>query len=158
MSQELAAHLRDRARDAYRHLLSSLAGVSAEQAVQGARADWRRYRWGIGLDGSIQGIVNHVAAWKHLCARAITTGAPVDEADVEALPESWPEALAWLDDANSRLCQATDSLSWAELCRRLTSEGEIHWWLTILAEHDVYHTGQISLLRQLHGHALDDDK
>ena len=60
----LREHLRWQLRGGYRSVKRAMQDLTEAQALEGARADWRRYRWGSGLDGSIAGIVWHVALWK----------------------------------------------------------------------------------------------
>ena len=67
----LAEHLRRRQAAAYRQLSKSLAGLTEADALRGKEPSWRRYRFGVGLDGSICGIVRHVAVWKHVTAAGL---------------------------------------------------------------------------------------
>src|SRR5947208_13347733 len=107
----LREHLRWQLRHAYRSLWKAVEGLSEAQALEGARPDWRRYRWGTGLDGSIAGIVHHGALWKHLFAAGLETGRFPGEGDVAPPAADWPALKEWLVDGQSRLERAVTSLS-----------------------------------------------
>lgn len=151
----LREHLGYQLRSAYRSLARAIAGLTEAQAGEGAREDWQRYRWGVGLDGSIAGIVWHAAAWKQIFAQGLETGAFPAEGDVEPPAVDWPALQAWLADGQSRLEQAFERLSAAALAEVREWEGitaPLARLLTYVIEHDIYHAGQIELLRQLRGY------
>lgn len=147
----LREHLADRQRSAFRRLLEATEGLSETEATLGARPDWRRYRWGVGLDGSIAGIVRHVATWKHLCAGAIETGRFAGEAAAAPPATDWTALREWLIGGHCRLERLFGALPEADLERPLLFEGErqsVRSILIHLIEHDIYHAGQVNLLRQ----------
>jgi uncharacterized damage-inducible protein DinB len=153
----LREHLADRQRAMFRRLLEAIEGLTEADAAAGARPDWRRYRWGSGLDGSIAGIVRHVATWKHLCAATIETGSFPGEASVAAPGAGWPALQEWLVSGQQRLQALLAGTSDGDLERAIAFEEQTQSARSLfvhLIEHDVYHAGQINLLRQQQGHDL----
>lgn len=143
---------------AYRRLRESLAGLSEEDAAAAARDDWRRYRFGTGLDGSIAGIVRHVATWKHAAAEGLQTGTFPDAETVLPSQLSWNELRTALAEGHRRLSVELERLSDETLDNAVTWEGHpmpLHALLAHMIEHDQYHAGQINLLRQQLGHQLE---
>jgi uncharacterized damage-inducible protein DinB len=156
----LHAYLKERLRNGRRELTQALAGIEAADAVRGASPSWRRYRYGVGLDGSIAGIVRHVGAWKHAIAAGIPGGAFPDPEAV-AMPEDWTSLLASLEVGHEAAEQALARVSEPELEHALELEGDpmpIHELFSILIDHDHYHAGQINLLRQQFGHTFPDEE
>src|SRR5690242_7938298 len=141
--QTLANHLRHRLRGAYHALERALEGVDDDRAIAGADPAWRRYRWGIGLDGSIAGIIWHVAVWKHVVAAGLETGAFPRENDAAPPASGWPELRRWLAAGHERLlaqAPADDD----SLARPIAFEGEEMPLADLFAhmfEHDQYHAG-----------------
>lgn len=154
----LHAHLLARTGSAYRRLRESLHGLSADQATAGAQTNWRRYRFGVGLDGSISGIVHHVATWKLAAAAGLRCGSFPNAEHVLPRDISWDDLLAALNAGQQRLVYELELLSEEGLDVLVTWEGQamsIHALFAHLIEHDQYHTGQINLLRQQLGHILE---
>jgi uncharacterized damage-inducible protein DinB len=161
---ELADYLRHRAVSSHRELIRALEGVTEHEAGAGSDPGWKRHRWGTGLDGSIAGIVHHVAAWKHAFVEGLL-GRPIPDAEEVPPPSdpsggtSWPLLRLWLDEAGDRLAAALEGLTPAELDREVTV---LEWiypvyrLVSILIEHDHYHAGQINLLRQQQGRSGTD--
>ena len=151
-SLSLRDYLRQQLRSSYRDLAKAIGGLSEAQAREGARAGWRRYRWGVGLDGSIAGIVWHAAAWKQIFVQGLETGIFPAEGDVVPPAADWAGLQVWLADGQARLEAAFDRLSDDDLAAAREWEGEtapVLQLLTYLIEHDIYHAGQVELLRQL---------
>jgi uncharacterized damage-inducible protein DinB len=156
----LREHVRWQLRQAYRSLWKAVEGLSEAQAFAGARADWRRYRWGTGLDGSIAGIVHHAALWKHLFAAGLETGAFPGESEIRPPGTDWLTLRDWLEEGHSRLTRAFEALPEPALSEPRDWEGmrePLALLLTFLIEHDVYHAGQVELLRQLRGYPRGED-
>lgn len=151
-------YLSSRVTAAARELHRSLDGVTEELASAGARPDWRRYRFGAGLDGSIRGIVYHLLIWKEAALEGLRTGG-FPEVEVGPAPAlEWDEMLGRLSSASAGLEAALAAMSPAELGRTVQFEGEsfpISGLFTILLDHDIYHAGQINLIRQQSGDLLD---
>lgn len=151
----LRDHLENQLRSAYRALEKATEGLTIAQAFEGARPDWRRYRWGTGLDGSIAGIVHHAALWKQIFARGLEIGAFPGEHDVTPPGVDWPALCQWLAEGQACLERVLAPLSDAALAEEREWEGErapLARLFTLLTEHDAYHAGQIELMRQLRGY------
>lgn len=148
----LHAYLRERLEHAYRQLAQSLEGLDEDEARRGADPNWRRERYGTGLDGSISGMVRHLAVWKHVAAEGLRTGAFPDAETLQPARPGWDGLLEWLEQGHRGLSAALRHLSGEDLSRILSLEGQslpIRTLLSILIEHDHYHAGQVNLLRQL---------
>ena len=155
----LKEYLRLQLGHGYRAFTETLRDLTEEQARAGASPDWKRYRYGVGLDGSIAGIVWHVAVWKHVAADGIEGGAFPDAEALLPHGFGWSGQLEWLASGHARVLRALDELPSAEMERRVTLEDEtlpLFALFGILIEHDHYHAGQVNLLRQQQGHALPD--
>jgi uncharacterized damage-inducible protein DinB len=156
----LHQHLERRIAASYRQLRRSLEGLTEQEARHGASRRWRRYRFGTGLDGSIAGIVWHVAAWKHVLADGLDSGVFPDVEAVLPHEAGWAGLVAWLEGGHVRLLRALEEARPEELDRTLSLEGEslaVHELIAVVIEHDQYHAGQANLLRQQMGHELSDD-
>lgn len=161
MPLSLHDHLRRRLPAAYRQLSRAFAGVADADAAAGARGDWQQYRFGVGLDGSIRGIILHVAAWKRAAAEGLESGSfpPVEEALPEAL--NWEELLGALGREQARLEATLEKLAPEDLEREVVWEGQPMTTaevFTHLLEHDQYHAGQINLLRQQRGDVFPEGR
>lgn len=155
---ELHEHLCRRLAAGHRQLRRSLDGLPPGAAELGADPGWRRYRYGLGLDGSIQGIVRHVAAWKHAAAAGLSSGEFPDAGSLE-VPTGWDALLEWLDAGQQSLATGLAGTAPGGLARMLLWEGQeltVASVVTHLIEHDHYHAGQVNLLRQQRGELLAD--
>lgn len=128
---------------AFRNLLD---GVSEQQAnehpIQGAH--------------SIFELVVHVRTWMDVVARRIATSEEVLTTSVEDWSDlagtSWAETLEELDHAQSRVVDAVARLSVERLEQKLPGQTRsIHAELLGLLQHNVYHAGQIALLKRAMG-------
>ena len=158
MDEALATFLKTRAERSYRNLLAQIEGISAEEALAGRRPDWPDHRWGIGQNGSIAGIVYHVAAWKQLGLPVFQPGAqPLLRADFDsdAAPalDDWQGIQAWL----KQVCMAWNyelaALVPESLDTLVQWEGTDHTitmakFIAEMYEHDIQHASQIEYLRQ----------
>jgi uncharacterized damage-inducible protein DinB len=132
-----------------------LAGVTAAQAaarpVSNAHSIWE--------------IVLHVAAWEGAVRARIVEGsiAQPAEGDWPAVTDTseavWQRALALLEERHAALIEAVGRLDDAELSRRLGEERDkplgggvsIYGTLHGVIQHNLYHAGQIALLRNALG-------
>lgn len=140
-----------RAGKAYRRFEESLEGLSGEEAALDADPDWRRYEHGDGLDGSIRGIVRHVALWKRIAAEGLVSGV-FPEPGALPWPGEWAPLLAWLAEGQQRLTEAATGLSPEALDEEAVWLGYRMTRATLIGnmtEHDQYHAGQVNLIRQL---------
>jgi hypothetical protein len=135
-------------------LKGALRGVTAAEAIAGARG--RKNIWQQTL---------HAAYWKYIVCRAIDPGTP----EFERAPSNWPEpardgagALVaderkwtadrkYLDGLHKRLVKAVTEIEPARL-GEIPPKGK-KWTRRDLiigaAHHDLYHTGQIQLLKRM---------
>jgi hypothetical protein len=131
------------------NLRGTLRGVGAQEAA-----------WRPGPERhNIWELVVHVAYWKYANWRRLTgtkRGAfPVEGSNFFARPESptekaWRADLALLDEQHRRLRAAIEKIPAARLSRRVP--GTPHRTATMIygsAHHDVYHAGQIQLVKRL---------
>jgi uncharacterized damage-inducible protein DinB len=133
------------------NLRGSLRGVSARQAAW-RPAPGRHNVWELVL---------HAAYWKYAVRRMLTgekRGAfPEKGSNWFARPgaaseRAWRADLALLDREHRKLREAVAALSPADLGRK--PKGSKHTTDTLLygvASHDVYHTGQVQMLKRLGG-------
>ena len=128
-------------------LLELLADVPAERAASrplaGAHSIWE--------------IVLHVAAWQGFATRALEgEPMPTDLADEENWPpvtdageEAWRAAVANVGEAGRRLRAALRKLSDEDLERIVDGrEYSVYFLLHGVAQHGLYHAGQIALLKK----------
>jgi uncharacterized damage-inducible protein DinB len=132
-----------------RGLLSGIrAEVAAAQPIRGVHSVWE--------------IVLHITAWKNEVRRRLS-GAPAgepEEGDWPEVPaptaEAWEAAMARLEDAHRALVAAVRELPEAKLFEptndprnRETGSGVSYYVLLHgIVQHDVYHAGQIALVRK----------
>ena len=133
------------------NLRGSLRGVSPR------RAAWRPGRG----RHNIWELVVHAAYWKYAAGRRIAgtpRGAfPFQGSDWfrrpqvgEATERAWRADVAVLDNMHQLLCGAVSSISPAALYRAHRGSSESSFSLiTGAAAHDLYHAGQIQLLKKL---------
>ena len=133
------------------NLRGSLRGVTAR------RAAWRPAR----NRHNIWELAVHCAYWKYAVWRRLTgekrgsfplEGSSWFERPSAAPEKMWREDLALLDEQHQRLRGAVASLAPGRLHGRLRGRG---WTpaqeIAGVAAHDLYHTGQIRLLKKLSG-------
>ena len=123
-------------------LMENVRGVSEEAArakpVAGAHSIWE--------------IVNHVAAWYDE-AIAVIGGKPYvtlkGDADWPPVNGAWVDAVARLEAAHARLIEKLAGLADEQLKETIPDR---EWPLRVLlrgiAEHNLYHAGQIGLLKR----------
>ena len=130
-------------------LKGTVRGVSARQALW--RPGPRRH--------CIWDLVLHTAYWKCMVRRRLlrdpNISFPRDGANFPALPEK-PDAAAWkrdralLEEQHRLLRRAIAGLKPAELARRgWRSKWPVKAEIYGIASHDLYHAGQIQLLKRL---------
>ena len=126
-------------------LLELLADVTAEKAAQKplARAH------------SIWEIVLHVAAWEEAVRRRLTGEVVVlsNEEDWPSVSDTsataWKKALAALETTNKQLRETILQLNEARLNDMVPGKNySVHYMLHGVIQHDLYHAGQIALLKK----------
>lgn len=154
----LAAFIKQRAERAYRNLMEIVESLTAEEALAYGDEAWPGHRWGVGQDGSMAGIVYHVAAWKQLTlplfqkdGRALTR----EEFDADSAParDDWQGIRAWLKQVgmawNAELAALQDTAfeetrDWEGTALPLAT------FIAEMYEHDIQHTAQLEYLRSRH--------
>ena len=131
------------------NLRGSLRGVRARQAAW-RPAPGRHNVWELAV---------HAAYWKYAVWRMLTRekrggfageGSNWFERPASPTERAWRADLARLDETHRRLRAAVAGLSDAALGRRLRgSQYRTNTLVYGVASHDVYHTGQIQLLKRL---------
>jgi uncharacterized damage-inducible protein DinB len=122
-----------------------LADVMAEQAtarpVPGAHSIWE--------------IVRHIAAWhegvrRRLEGEHVELSAEEDWPPVTSTPEAaWQDALAVLERTHTDLRRTMSRLTDARLQEMVTgTDDSVEVMLHGLIQHDLYHAGQIALLKK----------
>ena len=131
------------------NLKGSTRGLAAEVAAWRPRPD-RHNIWEI---------VMHTSYWKYAVRRMLTSGLrgsfpckgsnwfPCPD---PLMPERWREAVSLLAQEHSQLRDAIEALEPSELHRRPSSSKYTRANLIYgIASHDIYHAGQIQLLKRL---------
>ena len=129
------------------NLRGSVKGLTAGQAV------WRP---GPGRH-NIQELVVHAAYWKYAATRRLTgqkrgsfalTGSDwfARDAENDAL---WRADLRLLDDCHRALRAAVEAVSARQLHRPIAGGRTAIWIVSGVVAHDLYHAGQIQLLKRL---------
>jgi uncharacterized damage-inducible protein DinB len=131
------------------NLRGALRGVGAQQAAW-RPAPGRHNIWELAL---------HAAYWKYAVRRMLTgekrgafavTGSNWFVRPVSPTERAWKEDLALLDAEHRRLKEAASRLPTSALSRKpRRSKYTTATLLYGVASHDVYHTGQIQLLKRL---------
>ncbi len=155
MEETVPSYIKAQAEGSFAYLIREAEAVSDVEASHGRRADWPGHKWGIGQDGSIAGIVFHVAAWKQKTLPILAPNfAPSHGAeDFTARFDDWPSILAWLRSVGADWNLALRALPDAEFdAVRIWEDGES---ITVcrlaeeIIQHDVQHAAQIEYIRQL---------
>ena len=131
------------------NLRGSIRGVTPEQAA------WRPGR----NRHNIWEIVVHAAYWKYVVRRRLTgehrgsfplTGSNWFRRPEQVSKASWQADIRLLDQAHSTMRDAVAALSMKELHRtRAGSTNSNFSLISGIAAHDLYHAGQIQLLKRL---------
>lgn len=152
----LPLYLKQHAAQQTRRFLEIVADVSPEQATADRDPHWPTQRWGIGQDGSILGIVCHVAAWKEITLSLLTPDRkPISREELEArpLPSEWSDVCAWYTQISREWSKALDAMPEAQFSESIVWEGQFWPLGAMIAEiiaHDVQHSAQIEYLLQRH--------
>ncbi|HLK57365.1 MAG TPA: DinB family protein [Chthonomonadaceae bacterium] len=156
MAETLPTFLKRRAERSYRYLREQIEGLTAEEALTHYRADWPDHRWGIGQNGSIAGIVYHVATWKQLTLPVFAPGGRTltrEEFDVNAAPapDDWAGITAWLEQIGDTWGRTLAALPDPAFDETRLWEGHslpLSSFVVEMLEHDIQHAAQIEYLRQ----------
>ncbi len=156
MPDTLPSFLKTRATRSLRHLTKQTQGLTTAQALEYADPAWPDQPWGIGQNGSIAGIVYHVAAWKQLTLPLFESGgtssgrADFNPDNAPALSD-WPGIVAWLEQVGAQWNARLNVLSDAEFDSARDWAGvtiSITEYVAEMLEHDIQHAAQIEYLKQ----------
>lgn len=158
MQEGVNAFLRRQTERSYRDLWKQVEAVPPEIALADRHPNWPEQTWGIGQDGSIAGIVYHVAAWKQLTLPLFAPGGKArsqEEFDCEAAParDDWPSLVAWLREVGTAWNAAVARLPDEAFAEILEWAGESFTLAEILwhtLAHDIQHAAQLEYLLQKH--------
>ena len=159
MPESLPAFLKRRADRSLNYILRQAEAVSIEEAFRGCSANWPDQPWGIGQDGSVAGIVYHVASWKQLTLPLFEpNGEALTRADFDPTaapdPKDWQALLRWLRRIGVEWNTALNALAETEFDCLKDWEGgaqmSIAQYASEMIQHDVQHAAQIEYLRQLY--------
>src|SRR5437868_6471350 len=100
--KSLGLFLKQRARVDFDRLLKQLNDLESSEAFEGRLENWPDQPFGIGQDGSIAGIVIHLAAWKRMTLPIFSEGNLViakNDFDIrsECDPNDWTSILSWIN-------------------------------------------------------------
>ncbi len=157
MPDSLCDFLRTRAQRSFNELLKEISDVSKEDALLFAEEHWPDHRWGVGQNGSIAGIVYHVAAWKQMTLPAFEPGGEAlnrDEFDPKGAPEltNWPAITAWLTKVGEAWKTQMLNLSdddFDEVRRWESNQVPLKSFIVEMYEHDIQHASQIAYIKQI---------
>ena len=157
MTVSFAAFLRGRADRSYRALLKEIDGVSQQDAERFSSSGWPDHRWGVGQNGSIAGIVYHVAAWKQMTLPVFSlAGSPLsrDQFDASAAPalSDWKALEVWITEVGDAWNRAMLAMPDLELESTRIWEGQtlpVWSFIVEMYEHDIQHASQIAYVKQL---------
>ena len=156
MAESLVDFLKKRATRSFRDILREVETLTPQQAFHGRSKNWPSQKWGVGQDGSIAGIVYHVAAWKRMSLKvldpnvSVVQGSPADLASAPS-PDDWEGILGWLKSVGEEWNAAIQNLPPEEFDARKTWEGEsmlVSDYIAHLYEHNLQHASQIECLKQ----------
>ena len=153
----LTTFIKKRAEHSYVRFMEQIEGLSAEEALAGSRPDWPDHRWGIGQNGSIAGIVSHVAAWKQMTLPLFQPGGqPLSreefDSDAAPAPDDWQGTQAWFKQVGMAWRAELAALPAAAFDAPVIWGGAtltVGEFVVEMYEHDIQHASQIEYLRQL---------
>jgi uncharacterized damage-inducible protein DinB len=127
-------------------------GPSVGEAIDGVAAAGAARR-PIGAAHSIWEIVHHVRVTDELVRARLLGEAQADEADWPALTDlgepAWRAAVEKLKATQRALRDAVSRLPEAKLHQAIPGKSHSYWYeLLGILHHDLYHAGQISILRK----------
>jgi uncharacterized damage-inducible protein DinB len=127
-------------------------GPSVAEALEGVSAAGAS-RKPIGAAHSIWEIVNHVRATDEVVRRRVSGEAPRDEEDWPAPSgqgdAGWRAAVDQLKATQRALREAVSKLPERRLHENIPGQDHSYWYgLHGIVHHDLYHAGQISLLKK----------
>ena len=137
--------------------LRTLEGVSEAEARADRRPDWPGHENHVAQDGSIAGIVHHVAAWKQAFLEYLR-GNHVDYRTVGPAKPTFAELQMWLKRVGEAWLAEAAAVPEADLEKPLDVPGlpgHAPWYTPLnmmqeLLDHEIEHLGQIHYLLEAH--------
>ena len=156
IAETLIGHLKRSTREAFEYLRKQSEKVTPEEAGLYSSANWPSHKFGIGQDGSISGIVYHVAAWKFMTLPLLSEGGTMREiSDLEAvekpLREDYTALVEWLAEIGNAWNTALDRLSeeaFLQTRKWGTETVTVAQYVEEMRMHDIQHAAQIEYLKQ----------
>lgn len=123
-----------------------LSDVTAEQAarrpIESAHSIWE--------------LALHITAWERIVRLRLTSETAVEPSEEENFPvvrdtseEAWRETLARLEESNRALRDAITQMDESRLDEIVSgTEYSVYFMLHGVIQHDLYHAGQIALLKK----------
>ena len=111
----------------------------------------------IGQAHTICELVLHMTAWRTFVIRRIAGDATYNVSDElnfpkpSTLPDAWPKAIKALEDNQRELLSSIKKFPPERLAELVPGASHNYTWYTLLhgiIHHDIYHLGQIALLRK----------
>ena len=156
MAESLSDFLKKRATRSFRYILREVEGLTPEEAFAGRSKSWPSQKWGVGQDGSIAGIVYHVAAWKQMSLKvldpnvSVVKGSPSDLASAPS-QDDWEGIVNWLKTVGEEWNAAIQNMPPEEFDISKSWEGEemlVSDYIVEIYEHNLHHASQIEFLKQ----------
>ena len=146
----LHAFLLEKSRDRFAATLRVVENLPEEDALRDSRPDWPRHDYWVGQDGSIAGIVHHLAAWRDAYCELLR-GRNVEPTDLHPPAAGWPGLKQWLAESADDWLSLVESIPESESEVPLNVPG-VSLGLTPLKmmwemlEHEIEHSGQITYI------------
>jgi hypothetical protein len=152
----LSTYLRTEARQSFQRLMKQVERTTEQEANLFRTNDWPDHRHGIGQDGSIGGIVYHLAAWKQLTLPLFERDSPPvsrQNFDPNSHPSvsDWPHLVEWLRNVGHAWLDRLDKLNDLDFFEPREWEGvtiTLAEYVTEMYSHDIQHASQIEYLHQ----------
>lgn len=143
------------AESAYQSLLGALEGLDQARAWARLAPAWPDEDEWLNTDGTVQGIVLHVATAKKMYGSAAFRGLELrwrDLADeLDPIEPDWEAAKKYLAESHAYWLESWADLTDADLerpCLHFTGENWPAWRvIQVVTWHDAYHHGQIAAVR-----------
>jgi uncharacterized damage-inducible protein DinB len=126
-------------------------GPSVKETLQGITAETARNRYN--NTHSIIELVAHMTAWRTFTFRKLQgdTSYQVNDALNFPVVNDWALVVNELEDSQNKLLESVAELPEEKLSDTVPHEGNIYTFYTLLhgiIHHDLYHTGQIAILKK----------
>ena len=140
----------EQSRSRFTATLKLVEGLSELQAREDAKQDWPTHEYHVGQDGSIAGIVHHLAAWRQVYVELLR-GRNLEPTDVSPLEPGWGGLKRWLAESAEEWLALVESIPESKVEVPINVP-EVSAGLTPLKmmwtmlEHEIEHSAQITYL------------